>query len=78
LCCVYLFDPRDENKLRKTNIEGTTNIVNFPAKRSKNFVILALSTAALGDVISTETIITEKEWNPESNIVTMPLNTVPK
>jgi nucleoside-diphosphate-sugar epimerase len=30
-------------------------------------------------VISTETIITEAEWNPESNIVTMlSLNTVPK
>jgi len=66
-CAAYIsFDPRDENKLRKTNIEGTANIVNLAiAKRVKKLCHIS-STAALGDVISTETIITEEaEWNPE-------------
>jgi ssRNA-specific RNase YbeY (16S rRNA maturation enzyme) len=44
----------------KTNIEGTTNIVNFPAKGSKKLCHISSTTAALGDVISTETIITEE------------------
>jgi nucleoside-diphosphate-sugar epimerase len=66
-CAAYIsFDPRDENKLRKTNIEGTTNIVNFALAKGVKKLCHISSTAALGDVISTETIITEQaEWNPE-------------
>jgi nucleoside-diphosphate-sugar epimerase len=66
-CAAYIsFDPRDENKLRKTNIEGTTNIVNFALVKGVKKLCHISSTAALGDVISTETIITEQaEWNPE-------------
>jgi nucleoside-diphosphate-sugar epimerase len=60
------FDPRDENKLRKTNIEGTANIVNFALAKGIKKLCHISSIAALGDVISTETIITEEaEWNPE-------------
>jgi dihydroflavonol-4-reductase len=66
-CAAYIsFDPRDENKLRKTNIEGTANIVNFALAKGVKKLCHLSSIAALGDVISTETIITEEaEWNPE-------------
>ncbi|OXA91683.1 NAD-dependent epimerase/dehydratase family protein [Flavobacterium hercynium] len=60
------FDPKDEDKLRKTNIEGTANMVNFSiAYGIKKFCFVS-SIAALGDLAAHETSITEKtEWNPE-------------
>ena len=60
------FDPKDEKKLRKTNIEGTANIVNFClANRIKKLCYVS-SIAALGDLKEYETTITEEtEWNPE-------------
>ena len=60
------FDPKDEEKLRKTNIEGTANMVNFAiAKGIKKFCFVS-SIAALGDLASHETYITEEtDWNPE-------------
>ena len=60
------FDPRDESSLRKTNIEGTANMVNFSiAKGIKKFCFVS-SIAALGDLAPHETFITEEtDWNPE-------------
>lgn len=63
---IISFDPREENKLRKTNIEGTANIVNFALAKGVKKLCHISSIAALGDVISTETVINEEaEWNPE-------------
>jgi hypothetical protein len=63
----------------KTNIEGTANIVNFCLAKVKKLCYIS-STAALGDLASNETIITEEiEWNPENRTVIMLfLNMVPK
>lgn len=60
------FNPKDENLLRKINIEGTANIVNFcVAKKIKKLCFIS-SIAALGDLKQNEKIITEEsEWNPE-------------
>jgi dihydroflavonol-4-reductase len=60
------FDPREEESLRKTNIEGTANMVNFSiAKGVKKFCFVS-SIAALGDLAPHETYITEEtDWNPE-------------
>lgn len=60
------FDPKDEEALRKTNIEGTANMVNFSiAKSIKKFCFIS-SIAALGDLAPHETYITEEtDWNPE-------------
>ncbi|WP_276379839.1 NAD-dependent epimerase/dehydratase family protein [Flavobacterium sp. H4147] len=60
------FDPKDEEALRKTNIEGTANMVNFAiAKEVKKFCFVS-SIAALGDLAAHETYITEEtDWNPE-------------
>ncbi|WP_163400575.1 NAD-dependent epimerase/dehydratase family protein [Flavobacterium fluviatile] len=60
------FDPKDEHTLRKTNIEGTANMVNFSlAKEVKKFCYVS-SIAALGDLQPHDTHITEEtDWNPE-------------
>ncbi|WP_163410088.1 NAD-dependent epimerase/dehydratase family protein [Flavobacterium ajazii] len=60
------FAPKDEDALRKTNIEGTANMVNFSlAYGIKKFCHVS-SIAALGDIAPHETHITEEtEWNPE-------------
>ena len=66
-CAAFIsFDPKDEIILRKTNIEGTANMVNFSiAKVVKKFCYVS-SIAALGDLAPHETIITEEtDWNPE-------------
>jgi len=60
------FDPNDEDILRKTNIEGTANIVNFCLAYNIKKLCHVSSVAALGDLAEHETIITEEtEWNPE-------------
>jgi hypothetical protein len=56
---------KNEDLLRKTNIEGTANIVNFCLAKGKEIMLRQLY-SALGDLASNETIITEEiEWNPE-------------
>ena len=60
------FDPKDEELLRKTNIEGTSNIVNFCIAKNVKKLCYVSSIAALGDLKENEKIITEEtEWNPE-------------
>jgi dihydroflavonol-4-reductase len=60
------FDPKDENALRKTNIEGTANMVNFSLTRNIKKFCFVSSIAALGDLAPHETYITEEtDWNPE-------------
>jgi nucleoside-diphosphate-sugar epimerase len=60
------FDPKDEEALRKTNIEGTANIVNFSIAREIKKFCFVSSIAALGDLAAHETYITEEtDWNPE-------------
>ena len=60
------FDPNDEAVIRKTNIEGTANIVNFCIDKSIKKLCFVSSIAALGDLKEHEKIINEEtEWNPE-------------
>ncbi|MGV9003310.1 NAD-dependent epimerase/dehydratase family protein [Flavobacterium sp.] len=60
------FDPKDETLLRKVNIEGTANIVNFCIDRNVKKLCHVSSIAALGDLKDFEIIVTEAmEWNPE-------------
>lgn len=62
------FDPNDEDLLRKTNIEGTANMVNLSLSNGVKKLGYVSSIAALGDLKEYETIITEAtEWNPEKN-----------
>ena len=60
------FDPKDEEKLRKINIEGTANIVNCCIDFGVKKLCHVSSIAALGDTKEGETTITEEtDWNPE-------------
>lgn len=66
-CAAFIsFDPNDETKLRKVNIEGTANIVNFCLAKDIKKLCYVSSIAALGDLQEHENTITEEtEWNPE-------------
>ncbi len=60
------FDPKDEDALRKTNIEGTANIVNFCIAFGIKKLCFVSSIATLGDLLPHEKFTTEEtEWNPE-------------
>jgi nucleoside-diphosphate-sugar epimerase len=60
------FDPNDETSLRKVNIEGTANIVNFCIAKKIKKLCYVSSIAALGELAQNELEITEEsEWNPE-------------
>ncbi|HEU4791321.1 MAG TPA: NAD-dependent epimerase/dehydratase family protein [Flavobacterium sp.] len=60
------FDPKEEELVRKINIEGTANIVNFCLANNIKKLCHVSSIAALGDLAEHESIITEEtEWNPE-------------
>ncbi len=60
------FDPKDEDQLRKINIEGTANIVNFCLANKIQKLCYVSSIAALGDLKEGETVLNEEtEWNSE-------------
>ncbi len=60
------FDPKDEDLLRKVNIEGTANMVNCALAFGVEKFCHVSSIAALGDpTIPGSTITEETEWNPE-------------
>lgn len=60
------YDPNDENQLRKINIEGTANIVNFCIEKKVKKLCHVSSIASLGNLASHEKEVTEAtEWNPE-------------
>jgi dihydroflavonol-4-reductase len=62
------FDSKDEEKLRKTNIEGTANVVNLSIDFGVKKLCYVSSIAALGDLKDFEKVITEEtEWNPEAH-----------
>ena len=62
------FDPKEEEKLRKVNIEGTANVVNCCLDFQVKKLCYVSSIASLGDLKEHETIITEEtEWNPEKH-----------
>jgi nucleoside-diphosphate-sugar epimerase len=62
------FDPKDEDLLRKINIEGTANVVNFCLEYKIKKLCYVSSIAALGDLLDFENTVTETtEWNPEKD-----------
>lgn len=68
-CAAFIsFNPNDEKILRKTNIEGTANVVNFCLDYKIKKLCYVSSVAALGDLKEYENTITEEtEWNPEAS-----------
>jgi len=65
-CAAYIsFEPKDEEMLRKVNIEGTANMVNCALDFGVKKFCHVSSIAALGDPKENEAITEETEWNPE-------------
>ncbi|MBP6001042.1 MAG: NAD-dependent epimerase/dehydratase family protein [Flavobacterium sp.] len=63
---VVSFDPKEEEKIRKVNIEGTAHIVNCCLDFKIKKLCHVSSIAALGDTKAQESLITEEtEWNFE-------------
>lgn len=62
------FDPKDEEQLRKVNIEGTANIVNFCIDKNVSKLCHVSSIAALGKLAQHEEILSEAtDWDPEKS-----------
>ncbi|KOS06656.1 NAD-dependent epimerase [Flavobacterium akiainvivens] len=60
------FDPREEEELRKVNIEGTANMVNCALAFGVQKFCHVSSIAALGDPLLPGGVIDEEtDWNPE-------------
>lgn len=72
-CAAFIsFEPTEEEKIRKINIEGTANIVNFCLAKNVKKLCHVSSIAALGDLPKlnlqqgVQNFITENtDWNPE-------------
>ena len=62
------FDPKDEELLRKINIEGTANLVNMSLEFGVTKFCYVSSIAALGDPLkASELIDEESDWNPNKH-----------
>ncbi|MCH4822021.1 NAD-dependent epimerase/dehydratase family protein [Gramella lutea] len=61
------FDPSDEKKLRKINIEGTANIVNLCISHKIEKLCYVSSVAALGSTGKNPEIDESAKWNPEES-----------
>ena len=61
------FAPNDYHKLRKTNIEGTTNIVNLCISKQVKKLCYVSSIATISDPENNKYITEETHWNAEKD-----------
>ena len=61
------FNPKLSQQMRKVNIEGTANIVNFCIENSVQKLCHISSIATLGDSINGNVISEKNEWNSNSD-----------
>lgn len=67
-CAAFVsFEPDKYYLLRKTNIEGTANIVNLCSAYNIKKLCYVSSIATLGDSINNAEINEETNWNPEAD-----------
>lgn len=59
------FEPNKHTTLRKINIEGTANIVNFCISNNIKKLCYVSSIATLGNTLNNEPITEKTIWNPE-------------
>jgi nucleoside-diphosphate-sugar epimerase len=60
------FNPKNYTKLKKVNIEGTANVVNLSISNSVKKLCFVSSIATLGDVVGSNVLDEETQWNPEA------------
>jgi nucleoside-diphosphate-sugar epimerase len=61
------FNPKDYYKMRKTNIDGTANVVNLCIDKSIKKLCYVSSIATLEKTSKSKIVTENSEWNPESN-----------
>ncbi len=67
-CAAFVsFEPDKYQTLRKTNIEGTANIVNLCLSNTISKLCYVSSIATIGSPINNEEITEETIWNPEDD-----------
>ncbi|WP_372754354.1 NAD-dependent epimerase/dehydratase family protein [Mariniflexile sp.] len=67
-CAAFVsFEPNKYHFLRKTNIEGTANIVNFCISENIKKLCYVSSIATLGKPITNKQITEKTAWNPEDD-----------
>ncbi len=67
-CAAYIsFNPRHFNTLKKVNVEGTANIVNFCLSQGVKKLCYVSSIATLGKNLNGSLTTEETEYNPEDN-----------
>ncbi|MEX6626597.1 SDR family oxidoreductase [Tenacibaculum salmonis] len=57
------FNPKDYDKMRQVNIDGTANVVNFSIENNIKKLCFVSSIAAVGDAINGKIIDEENEWS---------------
>nr|MDQ8210988.1 NAD-dependent epimerase/dehydratase family protein [Mariniflexile sp. KMM 9835] len=67
-CAAFVsFEPDKYHLLRKTNIEGTANIINFCISNNIKKLCHVSSIATLGKTLNNNPITEETVWNPEDD-----------
>lgn len=67
-CAAFVsFEPDKYHLLRRTNIEGTANIVNLSISNNVKKLCYVSSIAALGESENSNIINEESQWNPEAD-----------
>jgi len=67
-CAAFVsFEPDKYQLLRKTNIEGTANVVNLCISKAIKKLCYVSSIATIGTLDDTEILTEESEWNPEAS-----------
>lgn len=67
-CAAFVsFEPDKYHLLRRTNIEGTANIVNLCIANSIKKLCYVSSIATIGNSINNQPITENTEWNPEND-----------
>lgn len=65
-CAAFVsFEPNKFDVLKKTNIKGTANVVNFCIGNKVEKLCYVSSIAALGSALNNEIITEDTEWNKE-------------
>ncbi|WOD45157.1 NAD-dependent epimerase/dehydratase family protein [Hwangdonia lutea] len=67
-CAAFVsFEPNKYHELRRTNIEGTANIVNLCISNNIEKLCYVSSIATIGKALNNEPITEETHWNPEGD-----------
>lgn len=67
-CAAFIsFNPKHYYMLKKTNIEGTANVVNLCLAKGIQKLCYVSSIATLGNTLDGSAVDEETDWNPEEN-----------